>query len=320
MAVDYTYAVARIRAMEAAMPDKAWFLRMARSPARQLLTGVREYYQGFEGIDGIQDFETGIEADLASLFDLFSSILGDGPETEFLRAGADFDNYVFAVKGDMMGAEPVLLPFGLTGTDEVAAAAAGGDPVMLPGYLKRLHDLLASAREKGQPASLDREGERAKWEFLLGAAPTEDARLWVRLKIDMVNIKSFARLRPGGLWKEDVSDVWIAGGTIEASRFASLHSEPFEDFLSFLGSTEWKGLQARGFSRDMEAWKIDMALDGELLELTAGSRSRFFDIMPLLHHIGLRERNARLLRTIFTGRINGLPEDDIVDSVEALLS
>ncbi len=302
------------------MPDRAWFMRMVRSPARQLLSGVREYYDGFEGVDELHGFEAGIEADLASLFDLFSSVLGEGPVTEFLRASADFDNYVLAVKGGMLGAEPVLVPYGQAGTDVVAAAASSGDATFLPAYLKELGEILAGPREKGLPVSLDREGESAKWRFLLAAAPSEDARRWVRHRIDRGNIKSFARLRLTDLRKGDTADAWVAGGTIEASRFESLYPEPFEDFLSFLGSTEWRGLPARGFGRDMEAWRIDTALDSAMFDLTSGSRSCFFDIVPLLYHIELRERNARILRTIFTGRINNLPEDDMIESVEALLS
>ncbi len=302
------------------MPDRAWFMRMVRSPARQLLAGVREQYAGFEGVDALHDFETGIEADIGSLYELFSSVLGDGPLTVFLRAAADFDNYVLALKGKMLGSEPVLLPFGLTGTEVVAAAAGSGEPYLLPEYLKELHDALAGFLEKGQPAALDREGERAKWKFLLGAAPSEEARHWVRLRIDKANIKSFARLRMTGLRKGDISDTWIAGGTIEASRFGSLYSEPFEDFLSFLGSTEWRGLPAMGFDRGMETWKIDTALDSTLLDLISGTRAHFFDVMPLLYHLELRERNGRILRTIITGRINNLPEDDIAESVEAFLT
>lgn len=302
------------------MPDRSWFMRMVRSPARQLLSGVREYYDGFEGVDEIHGFEAGIEADLSALFDLFSSVLGEGPETEFLRGAADFDNYVLAVKGEMLGAEPVLVPYGLTGTDVVAAAASSGDATFLPAYLKKLGETLTGPREKGLPISLDREGEREKWRFLLAAAPSEDARRWVRLRIDRVNIKAFARLRLTSLRKGDTTDLWVDGGTIEASRFASLFSEPFEDFLSFLGSTEWRGLPARGFGRDMEPWRIDAALDSAMFDLTSGSRSRFFDIMPLLYHIELRERNARILRTIFTGRINNLPEDAMIEGIEELLS
>ena len=320
MAVDLTYVVARLRAIEAGMPDRAWFMRMVRSPARQLLSGVREVYEGFEGVENLYEFEKGIEADLASLFDLFSSVLGQCPEVEFLRGAPDFDNYVLAVKGEMLGAEPVLVPYGLTGTEEVAAAAGSGDPTFLPAYLKELEDILKGPREKDLPVSVDRLGERAKWSFLLEAAPSEDARHWVRLRIDKVNIKSFARLRLTGLRIGDTADAWVPGGSIEASRFVSLYTEPFEDFLSFLGSTEWRGLPARGFDREMEARRIDTALDAVMFDLTGGSRSRFFDIMPLLYHIELRERNARILRTIFTGRINNLPEDNITQSVEALLS
>jgi len=256
---------------------------------------------------------------MASLYELLSSVLGEGPESGFLRAGLDFDNYILAVKGKILGAEPVLLPFGPTRAEVLEAAAGSGDPTFLPDYLKGLNDTLASFREKELSPSLDREGERAKWEYLLRAAPSEDARYWVRLKIDRANIKSFARFRLTGFWEGDTSDTWIAGGTIEASRFVSLYSEPFEDFLSFLGSTEWRELPQRGFDREMGPGRIEAALDGAMFDLISGTRSHFFDVMPLLYHIELRERNARVLRTIFTGRINNLPEDEMAESVEALL-
>jgi vacuolar-type H+-ATPase subunit C/Vma6 len=318
LAEDLTYAVARIRAIEARMPDRAWFLRMARSPARQLLTGVREHYPGFDSVEAPHEFEKGIELDKASLFDLFSSVLGPGPEAEFLMAGCDFDNLVLALKGKMLGAEAVLVPYGLTDTGRISEAVGSEDPVMLPAYLKELYGELAGPAGKGLAAEVDRTGERAKWRFLLGAAPSDDARRYVRFAIDRINIKTFARLQVGSLFAGS-GDIWIEGGTIESSRFEALRGEPFEDFLSFLGSTDWRGLAGRGFERSMEPWRIDPALDGTLLELIADSRSRFFDMMPLLYHVELRERNARLIRTIFTGRINGLPEDDIAGSVEALL-
>jgi V/A-type H+-transporting ATPase subunit C len=320
LAVDFTYAVARLRAIEASMPDRAWFMRMVRSDGRQLLSGAREYYAGFEQVEALHEFEKGIEADTASLFELLTSVLGECAETEFLRAAADFDNYVLAVKGRMLDAEPVLADTGTVPPDVIGTAAGSGDPSGLTDRLKKLHDVIAGPRDRDEPAALDREGEKAKWSYMLATAPSREAAEWVRLRIDRANIKSFARLRLTGLRRGGVSDVWIPGGTIEASRFASLYSEPFEDFLSFLGYTEWRGLLSRGFDREMPAWKIDTALDAQLLDLMSGARSRFFDIMPLLYHVELRERNARVLRTIFTGRINNLPEDDTAESVEALLA
>jgi len=319
LGADLTYAVARLRAIEAQMPDRAWFMRMARSPSRQLLTGVREHYSAFDGVEALHEFEKGIDLDMASLFDLFSSVLGTGPETVFLRAGYDFDNLALALKGRMLGAEAVLVSYGLTDPERVAAAVDSGDPVMLPAYLKELYGGLAPLLEKGTAAGIDLEAERAKRRYLLGAAPSGDAKRYVMLGIDRANIKNFTRLQASSLFGAAAEDVWIAGGTIEPSRYEGLLGEPFEDFLSFLGSTDWRSLADRGFERGMEPWIIDAALDSTLLELIGDSRSRFFDMMPLLYHVELRERNARLLRTIFTGRINGLPDDDIAGGVEALL-
>ncbi len=320
MGVDFTYAVARVRAIEAAMPDRAWFMRIARIPAGQIIAAAREYYPGFDGIESLHRFESALEADAASLHELLSSILGGGAESIFLRAPVDFDNYVMAVKGAMLGVEPVLLPYGPTPV-EVVERAAAGDAVFLPVYLKNLHDKLTGARTEAAPVLVDREGERAKWEFLLGAAPSSEAARWARLRIDSINLKSFARFRMTGLWKEDPADAWIPGGTIDVSKLDSLRDEPLEDFFSFLEYTEWRGLAARGFEPRMDPWMMEAALRGEVLELMMEeSRARFFDVMPLLYHVELRERNAIILRTILTGRINGLPEEMLERSVETLLS
>jgi hypothetical protein len=285
-----------------------------------MLSGAREYYPGFEQVDEPHDFEKGIEADITSLYGFFASVLGDSPEKRFLLAAADFDNYLLALKGQVVGAEPVLMPSGSVSTDVIAEAAESGDTGRLPEYLKELRAAVAPALENGDPVAASREGEKAKWRYLLETAPSPEAERWVRLRIDRANIKAFARLRLTSLRSDEVSDLWIPGGTIEASRFESLFPEPFEDFLSFTGYTEWRGLQARGFERDMPVWKIDTALDSTLMDLIGESRSHFFDMMPLLYHIEMRERNARILRTIFSGGINDLPEDMLAESVEELLS
>lgn len=320
MSFDYTYAVARLRAVEAGMPDGPWFLRMARTPSHQLLAGVREHFPGFEGIGELHEFETGIESGTVSLYGMLSSVIDDRRSIEFLLAGPDFDNYVLALKGRMLGEKPVLLPYGLTGTELIEAAAESGDAVMLPDHLKFLHGRLEGLAGGDSPSSLEREGERSKWEFLLRAAPSEGAVRWSRLRIDRNNIKSFMRLRSTGLAVETTESLWIGGGTIEPSRYEALLSEPIDEFLSFITFTQWRGLQARGFGSDPDAWKIDAFLGGAFLELIDHSRTRFFDIMPVLYHMELVQRNESMLRIIFTGRINNLPDDDIEESVGALLS
>ena len=121
------------------MPDRAWFMRMVRSPARQLLTGVREHYPGFESVDALHEFEAGIEADAASLFDLFSSVLGDCRETGFLRAG-----FIRRLIDQFLAQQP--------GSDDEGDQRRGDGPrTALPGELIEPQDCAAGGIQgKGQ--------------------------------------------------------------------------------------------------------------------------------------------------------------------------
>lgn len=318
MAVDYTYIVARLRAIEASMPDRAWYVRLARTPAAQLLTAARERFPGFEGVDAVHEHEAGIDAERTGFVRLLSSLVRDGRALEFLFSGVDFDNYVQAWKGRMTGGEAVLEPFGLTPTEAIAGAVGEGDASGLPPWLKAVHDRFAALAQTGTPAELDYAGENAKWGHLLGVAPGSGARDWARLRIDMANIKNFVRLRRSSLRPDPPESVWIAGGTIEASRLAALFGEPVEEFFSLLSSTRWYALHASGFDAGMPPGRIDVLLRGRLLDLLGDARYRFFDIAPVLYSVELRERAWAALRLVFIGAINRLPEDMLAGRVEEL--
>lgn len=318
MAADHTYLVARLRSLEAGMPDRGWYGRLARTPAGQLLTTVRERFPGFEGIDAVHRFEEGIEAERAAFTALLAALAPDRRVLEFLLGGEDFDNYVQAWKGRMIHAEGVLTPFGLVPAEEIAAAVADGDPSKLPARLKELHDRFTALSQAATPAELDYAGENAKWDWLLHAAPEEGAREWARLRIDMANIKSFVRLRRTSLRPDPPPTVFIAGGTIEASRLAVLLDQPIEEFFSLLASTRWHGLAAAGFNAQTPAERIDALLLRRLLDLLGDARLRFFELAPVLYSIELRRRAWTLLRLVFTGAINGLPEDLLAARVEDL--
>ncbi|MDD3642424.1 MAG: V-type ATPase subunit [Candidatus Krumholzibacteria bacterium] len=318
MAADYTYLVARLRAIESQMPDRAWYLRLARTPAPQLLAAVRERFPAFEGVDAVHDFERGIEAERAESRRLLRSLVADRDALLFLLAGDDFDNCVQAWKGRMTGAEAVLEPSGLASPRAISAAVESGDASGLPPWLKELHGSLAAMAGEATPAELDYAGENAKWDFLLRVAPGRGARDWARLRIDLANIKNFVRLRRSSLRPDPPAAVWIAGGTIEASRLARLFGEPLDEFFSMLASTRWHSLRASGFDAQVPAGLIDPILLGRLLDLLGDARLRFFDLSPVLYSIELRERAWTALRLVFVGAINRLPEEILAGKVEEL--
>lgn len=315
--MDYTYIVARLRAIEAGMPDRGWYLRLARTPRAQLLAAVRERFAGFEQVGELHEFEAGIEAEREDLVRLLRALIGDPRVLTFLLAGCDFDNFTLAWKARITGGVPVLYPFGLVEPEAIAAAAGGGDPSALPDYLKDLHALFLTLPE-ADAAAVDYAGEGEKWSFLLRGAPGDAARDWARLRIDMANIGNFARLRIYSLRGRADPAVWIAGGSIEAPRLAALFGAPLEEFFAFLATTRWRALAGHGFEKGMPPGRIESALNRQLLELLSDAGLRFFDLVAVLQHMELRGRDWTLLRMVLAGRINLLPEELIAARVGEL--
>jgi len=320
MAQDYTYIVARLRALEAEMPDSAWFQRLVRSPVDGLLQMAREYFAGFEQVGSAEEFEIGLEAERTDFMVFITRLLSDEQVVLFLRSEYDFDNLLHAWKAAKLGREPVLTGAGLVDTELVLKAAEESDPGDLPEHVAPLLEKLERHIEKGDLTSAQYAGEAVKYRFLLEIAPGGAARAHMMRRIDLANIGTLIRLKRSSLRGADTNRALLDGGSIGRDRFSALLEEPEEELYSFLQYSDYRGLLRKGLGREADLWRVDSLLRGYLLGALGESRMSFFDLSPLLYHIALRERNEHITRTAFVGKSNGLPEETILERVEAALA
>lgn len=318
--MDYTYIVARLRALEAEMPDAAWFQRFVRSPAGGLVSMAREYFPGFEQVESAAGFEAGLDEERRLFMDFITKLLGEGETVLFLRAGYDFDNLLHAWKAGKLERTPVLTRAGLVEPDLILEAVEKEDPGMLPGHLGAFLDMLGGYIEMTDLASAQYAGEAMKYRFLLGIAPGEAAVLYTRRRIDLANIVTLVRLKRSSLHADDPGRSLLEGGSIERGRFTALIREPEEELYSFLRFSDYRGLLRFGLEHGVDLWKVSAAARGFLLGALGESRLEFFDISPLLYHVELRARNERITRTVVVGKTNGIPDEAIMQRVEAALA
>jgi vacuolar-type H+-ATPase subunit C/Vma6 len=314
---DYTYIVARLRAIEAGMPEWAWFQRLARTPEESMLGAMRESYAGFEQVDSLLDFEKGIEASLNESFGLVDSLIADRDVLDFLWSEFDFDNLVHAWKANMLGREVTLNPYGIVAPEVIAKAAAGEGWFDLPAHLVSLLERFMEMGESLEPFIAEQSGERAKWQHLLRCAPGERARSLVRNRIDLINIKTFVRFKRSSLRKIDPAFTWIDGGEIEPGRLAELLRESEDELYSYLAYTSYRGLVRSGLGSETPLWKIDPMLNRQYSEMLGESRYRFFDLSPVLYHIELLKTHAQLVRLVCAGKQNRLPDEMILERLGA---
>ncbi|MBU8920588.1 MAG: V-type ATPase subunit [Bacteroidales bacterium] len=318
MAQDYTYINARLRALEASMPDAAWFQRIARAPVDSVLVSVKEFYRGFDPVDSLYRFEDGIESEKTVFLELLSSLLNDDRVESFFRAGFDFDNLTHGVKAAALGADAAYNPFGLVSHEVIEKGASGGSAIDLPDHLKNCLEKLLEASEEGGAQAVESRGEAEKFAYLVETAPGKAARMYVTFRIDLANIRTFIRLKRIDLRKDAIDTLWISGGSIDIQTLRTLFREPEDELYTYLTTTEYRGLITAGLGLTTTVWMVDVLIDREMLERLGDSRYRFFDIGPVIYHFQLRERNERLLRLLLVGKLNMLPEELLLEKTEAM--
>jgi vacuolar-type H+-ATPase subunit C/Vma6 len=319
VATDYTYIVARLRALEADMPDTAWFQRLARSSPGGLVTMMREHYRGFEKVTSIEDFETGLEAEQSAFLLLLSSLIDDPATLAFIRSEYDFDNALYAWKAKNWGGEPLTSDSGLVDKELLTKAVEDQDRKLLPDHLRDFLEEIELSGEKDEPALVQSAGEAMKYRFLLGIAPGAEAGEYIRMRIDLMNIKMLIRSKRSKLRSTEPDRGFLEGGSIDRALTGRLLKESEEDIYAFLRISDYRRLLDLGLGAETPLWRADDAFRLFLLEKLGESRLRFFDLSPVLFHIELRDRNEHIARTVLVGKLNGMPEDWILERVQALL-
>ncbi|MDZ7860976.1 MAG: V-type ATPase subunit [Candidatus Krumholzibacteriota bacterium] len=325
MAVDYTYIIARLNAIEASMPEEGWFDRLAGTEKGSLMGSLREYYSGFEKAESIDQFEMVLEEEKLEVLDLVSNLISDRDVLVFLRGGYDFDNLLYLWKlnhlispNESMERETPV-PFGLVSPEVLAEAIDSEEATNLPSYLKEIFGKLLGIKDDNQILTAQSLCESAKWNCRFDAAPSSYARFITKCGIDLENIKSLIRLKRTGLRKDLQDHTWIGGGRIDTFTMKRLFKEPEDELYTYLNTSHYSWLTGNGLDSETALWKIDPLISGQLLYIMNDSRYRYFDIGPVIYHLEIRERNETLLRSVITGKVNRLPGDLLSETVESII-
>jgi hypothetical protein len=309
---------ARLRAIEAAMPEAPWFERLARTPVDGLLGSLREYYRGFDGVESPFKFERGLDVQRAMDLGLIASLVSDPATLVFLFSGYDFDNAIRMWKAQRLGVTAAYYGCGLVPLDVLENAVAARDRVSLPRYCAALLEMLESGGQSLGLSQAEYLAEAAKWKFLLEQAPCGESRAYTRARIDLANIKTFVRLKRTSVRSASLEMVWLEGGAIERSRYLEFIKGTEEEFYAALRFTDYRDLLGIGLGAEMKLWKIDALIKRRLLGLLGESRYRFFDLSPVLYHLELLDRNYTIVRAIMSGKLNKVPERILLEELEVL--
>ena len=325
----YAYAVARIRGMETRLLDRQWIERLLSEPPGGAFKALGDsaYQDAFADVGGPGEIESGLERALAATLDAVAEVAPEPELVDCFRVREDARNLKALLKASLLSAEPDDI--GLTngvGTiprDVLEKAVADKDLTTLPDVLaEAARDAEEAFRDTNEIRSIDRVVDAALWQHQVGVAREHGNRFledFFRAEIDLLNVKTFARVKEARGDATDLVPELIPEGALERMFFETQIGEPFESFARALEFGAYAGLAPvfRDWAPE-RMYALELACDNELLKRVDPAKTIAYGIEPLVAYIVERRIEIKLLRAAIVGRSDGLERADIENRLRSI--
>jgi V/A-type H+-transporting ATPase subunit C len=315
----YAYAVGRIRALETKLFTKADFSRLLDAPdLPQALRLLAEL--GYPVTEETIDYEQVLMAVQNEALILLEHLCEDEALAQLFRRRYDYHNLkvLLKAKHSHQELEQALIDLGLMSVEKLAEAVMGADEDALPDTLGRaMLAAEAAFSETRAPQELDVGVDQEQYfhmDEVLRRQDNQFLQTWLTWEIDIINIKSFLRLR----WLEEnlkyLERDMLPGGSLDADFFRQIREEPLDTLAQAFQRTPYgKGI-ADGISK-LQAQKSFAALERScediMIHFLRRSRETSFGVEPVVAYLFLKEFEIKAVRAVLVGKLNALPKEKI---------
>ncbi|MGA1876440.1 MAG: V-type ATP synthase subunit C [bacterium] len=328
----YAFAVGKIRAMEARLLEGIVFKRLIEAKDSSEMTRIlAETLYGEllkEGASGA-DFEALLNMELIRTYQLIKNIDPD-PESpsNLLAMRYDFHNLKVCLKlrTSLKEANPFLISLGVYGPEAIRHMVASGDYSSFPPGIAQALVHLVSELDKLSPPSqwIDIQIDHIAFHHLLQEARLRSVMFLAvlfRLQIDLINLKTFLRVKQMGKDRSFLHSVLIEGGEISPETLLSLLDEPLNKVISSLGSSPYAGIIREGiesYQKEGSLALLEKLIDDFMITFIHQTRYITFGAEPLIAYLLAKENEIKNLRIVIVGKQNKLPQSLIEERLRKM--
>ncbi|MFQ6093775.1 MAG: V-type ATPase subunit [bacterium] len=319
----YAYGVGRIRALETRLLTRQEMARLVAAEgveALYRLLAETDYGQTLTPAADPDRFEELLNAHLASALDLAVRLSKDPEVTGLLKSRYDYDNLKVLLKAKLLGQDldHALSNLGQVELGALARAVEGEGLGDIPGQLRRAIRAVEELPLEGiDPQELDVIVDREMFSFLLSVLKRSRIPFlwgWLEREIDLVNIRTFLRLR----WTQQRSELLrqglCEGGSLAVEFYRALQDEPLEGLAQRFGSTRYARLVDEGISALQSRGsfgRLEQLCDGFLISYLRRARYATFGVEPLVAYVLTVEFEIKAVRAVVVSKWNRIPPESI---------
>lgn len=319
MKKDYIFEDARIRVMETGLLTKADFEQLLAEPSyAAALNFLKD--KGWGGPDAPKNAEALLQAEEKATWDLMEELLPQSPLLNTLRLSRDYQNLKAAVKqiytDSALDAERLFVEGGTIPSAKIRRALEEQDPEQLP---EEMAEAAAQATEvlarTGDGQLCDIILDRAALKALLKAGKeAEDPVLneYAQVTAVSADIRCALRAARSGRDGETIREMLVEVPGLDLADLTEASLNGRQAVSDYLALTPYASL-APALSQSMSAFEC--ACDNLLIERIRPQLYESEKPGPLVAYVIARENEIKCVRLLLSGKLNGLPENVLRESL-----
>lgn len=319
MKKDYIFEDARIRVMETGLLTKADFEQLLAEPSyAAALNFLKD--KGWGGPDAPKNAEALLQAEEKATWDLMEELLPHSPLLNTLRLSRDYQNLKAAVKqiytDSALDAERLFVEGGTIPSAKIRRALEEQDPEQLP---EEMAEAAAQATEvlarTGDGQLCDIILDRAALKALLKAGKeAEDPVLneYAQVTAVSADIRCALRAARSGRDGEAIKEMMVEVPGLDLADLTEAALNGRQAVSDYLALTPYASL-APALSQSMSAFEC--ACDNLLIERIRPQLYESEKPGPLAAYVIARENEIKCVRLLLSGKLNGLPENVLRESL-----
>lgn len=323
---DYIFASSRVRSVEKHLlsRDKAEAMIDSKTPEDALKILYDLGYGNESETLSPRQFETLLTEEIGKVYSFVRGIAPDETELYPFLYPYDYHNLKVLLKAEFldMDPEPFLMDVGTIPAARMTVLVRERNFVGLTDRMRNgiLEAVDVFSRTK-DPQVIDFILDKAccaEMQESAAAGGNEFITDYVKLQIDIINLKSFVRCRQMGKPWDFFSQVFIDGGRIQEKLFTGSYDEPYEQFAEKLIPYGLSLPMAEGGAMLRETGRftaLERLCDNRLVEFAKAAKYISFGIEPLAAYLIAKEAEIRTVRIIMTGLLQKLSKEEMAERV-----
>lgn len=318
---NYIYAVTRIRSLENKLLDKSKIDRMveAKNPEEVIKVLYETSYAGsVSEMNDIGDYEIVLSKEIENTYDMIKKMAPEPELIDLFLLKYDIHNLKVLMKSSFLNEENdyLLTNIGTIAPVKLKEMIREKNFVFLDSEIKRgLDEIINSFSINPDPQVIDIVLDRCLYTVMSQIAENNKnsfIKEFVKLQIDLNNIKMLIRVKAMGYGREFLKKAFINDGRLDYGFFRDAMDEPVDTLKDKLLISDYSNVITDGidsYIKTKSLMRFEKLSDDFLLDYVKKGKYVAFGIEPIVGYIMAKENEAKIIRIIMVGKINNIDNE-----------